>query len=135
MDFVTMSRCILREGSGMWMLVDQEALDLLSTLGLQPSEGGEDACMEQSGEAPAYLRVFYALGGSAIAEHVLRARVRVLTRVAGSGLHALSVRVFDDDGVQRLHPHRPEGRAVEELQRTKPVESKAAASSLIADGD
>ena len=136
MDFVTMSRCILREGAAMWMRVDQQAMRLLSALGFHPRDDS-DECMVSAGDVVAYLRVFYVLGGTAIDEHVLRARVRVLVSVAGSGLHVLSIRVFDDDGVQRLYPHRPEGRVHEVLEQIKPGDTSSGVigSSLIENGE
>jgi hypothetical protein len=101
LDFVTMSRCILREGSRVWLAIDEQAVHDLSEVGLTLL--GSDETPVTLGGDRIFLSAFYVLGGTNIDEHVLDARIRVLLKVRGDHWHALRVRVFTSKGLRRVY--------------------------------
>jgi hypothetical protein len=113
MDFVTMSRCIVREGSRLHFVLDATSTAQLLAAGYAVAVELQQTLLAD--ETLAMLDVFYVLGGTALHAHVADAWVHVMVRIAGDGLHRLAVRVYDRHGNRRLFSHPGDVTPVEML--------------------
>ena len=128
MDFVTMSRCLLREGSQVWLLVDEETVRDLSMIGLSVVDNSDLLSKVLADETTGMLSAFYVLGGSESDTHVFDARVRVLVKVKDNPCRLLRVRLFDDCGNPRVAMLTDQSVLFTELhvkpsQHSEPVEA------------
>lgn len=114
LDFVTMSRCMVREGAQMWIRIDADLLSDLNMLGftLPNSEVATEVLAE---ETMAQLSAFYVLGGTVEGEHVRKAKVHMFVHILGHGLRRIPFRVFDSEGNEKITPYKSSLHEFDEL--------------------
>ena len=73
MDFVSMSRCIVRESQQLWLVLDDVSCNELAALGFEPNPS--EAALFQAMQGILYdghssqLAVYYVLGGTEQSSH------------------------------------------------------------------
>ena len=105
MDFISMSRCIVREGQHLWLVLDEVSCNELAALGLEPSTS--DVTLFQAMQSILYdghtsqLAVYYVLGGTEQSTHPAQATINVGVIVKGE-IKILNVAMYDSEGNARL---------------------------------
>jgi hypothetical protein len=105
MDFVTMSRCLVCEGTRMWITVDVDILSLWTELGFTLSDSAlaDDVLAD---EMMVQVSGFYTLGGTEEGQHIRTAKVSMMVRISGLGLQKLPCSVFGLDGGTHISLHK-----------------------------